>query len=236
MVQVRKSAARGTFDHGWLKTHHTFSFGRYFDRAHMGFRSLRVINEDWIAPGTGFDTHPHENMEIVSYVVSGELTHRDSMGNAKTLGRGEIQRMSAGTGIEHAEYNASDKDSVHLLQIWLLPGARDTDASYEQVRFSEDARRNRLGLIASEEGGKDGAVRIGQDVKLYTTVLDEGKRADLELTPGRHAWVQVVKGGVRVNGAALAAGDGAAVSDERRVELVGAGGSEPAEVLVFDLA
>lgn len=236
MIQVRKAAERGGFDFGWLKTWHTFSFGRYVDRRYMGFRGLRVINEDVVAPGQGFGEHPHDNMEIVTYVLSGRLAHRDSMGNVETIGPGEIQRMSAGSGLEHSEFNASKTEPVHLLQIWVLPGERDVEPSYEQVRFSEEDRRNRLGLIASKDGAREGAagVRIGADVRLYTSVLDEGKSAALELARGRHAWVQVARGAVKVNGEMLSAGDGAAISDEQKVELVG--GREGAEVLVFDLA
>jgi quercetin 2,3-dioxygenase len=216
-----------------LKTWHTFSFGRYVDRRHMGFGGLRVINEDVVAPGQGFGEHPHDNMEIVTYVLSGRLAHKDSMGNVETIGPGEVQRMSAGSGLEHSEFNASATEAVHLLQIWVMPSERDGQPSYEQKRFTEESRRNRLGLIASKEGSEE-AVRIGADVRLYTSVLDSGAKATLEMTPGRRAWVQVARGAVRVNGAALGAGDGAGVVDETRLEIVGDG--KGSEVLVFDLA
>ena len=236
MISIRRSEDRGSFDHGWLKAKHTFSFARYVDRRFMGFRDLRVINEDIVAPGRGFGEHPHDNMEILTYIISGTLAHRDSLGNVEFLRPGEVQRMSAGRGIEHAEFNPSSDEPVHLLQIWILPKEQDTEASYEQKTFSDQMRRNALVLIASPEA-VNGAVRIGQDVRLYTTVMDAGASQRLALAPGRHAWVQVVRGSIDVGGHHLKAGDGAGVSDEAMLELRAASTEgELSEAPVFDLA
>lgn len=236
MISIRRSDDRGKANFGWLNANYTFSFARYYDPRFMGFRALRVINQDIIAPGRGFGEHPHENMEILTYVISGTLAHKDSLGHVGYLKPGEVQRMSAGKGIEHSEFNPSDSEPVHLLQIWILPAETNTPASYEQKSFDEHSRRNRLALVASADG-KNGAVRIGQDVRLYTTLMDHQRRETLALAPGRHAWVQVVRGGLDVNGQTLRAGDGAAVSDEAAIDLVAnATDQETAEALIFDLA
>jgi redox-sensitive bicupin YhaK (pirin superfamily) len=232
MIRVRKASERGHFDHGWLDTHHTFSFARYYDPAHTGFRALRVINEDRVAPGRGFGTHPHEDMEIVTYVLDGALAHEDSLGTGSTIRPGELQRMTAGTGVTHSEFNPSQAEPVHLYQIWLLPEREGLEPSYEQKAFPESGRHNRLRLVASP-GGHDGSLTIRQDARLYLGTLDGGHEVSHEMPPGRHAWVQVLRGGVTLNGLALAAGDGAAVSDEASL-AVRAGG--PSEVLLFDLA
>ncbi len=234
MITVRKAAERGHFDHGWLDTWHTFSFADYHDPRHMGFRALRVINDDRVAAAQGFGTHPHRDMEIVTYVLEGALAHRDSMGNGSRILPGEVQRMSAGTGITHSEFNASQTDPVHLLQIWLLPRERGLTPSYEQKSFALDDRRNQLRLVASPDG-RDGSVTIHQDALLFASVLDDARTVERALAPGRHAWVQVARGRVTLNGGLeLAAGDGAALSDERGFTLAGRG--EQAEVRVFDLA
>lgn len=232
MLTVRHADDRGHADHGWLDSRHTFSFADYWDPAHMGFRALRVINEDRVAPGGGFPTHPHRDMEIISYVLAGALAHRDSMGTGSVIRPGEVQRMSAGTGVRHSEHNALRDQPVHFLQIWLIPDRRGHTPSYEQKVFPEAERRGRLRLVASPDGA-DGSVSIHQDVRLYGALLDGDERAELALAPGRHAWVQVARGAVEVNGVRLTAGDGAALSDEPRVTLTG---GREAEVLVFDLA
>ncbi|WP_242354520.1 MULTISPECIES: pirin family protein [unclassified Anaeromyxobacter] len=232
MITVRRSEARGHFDHGWLDTRHTFSFADYHDPGHMGFRTLRVINEDRVAPGQGFGTHGHRDMEILSYVLSGRLAHRDSMGTGSTIGPGEVQRMTAGTGVLHSEFNGSDSEPVRFLQIWILPERRGLLPGYEQKQFPEEERRGRLRLVASRDGA-DGSVTIHQDARVYAALLGAGERAVLPLEAGRHAWVQVARGTLRLGDETLAAGDGAAMSDEREVRLEGV---EAAEVLVFDLA
>jgi len=234
MITVRKAEARGHFDHGWLDTRHTFSFASYHDPAHMGFRALRVINEDRVAPGEGFGRHGHRDMEIISYVLEGALAHEDSTGGKGVLTPGEVQRMSAGTGVTHSEFNGSQDAPVHFLQIWLLPGQLGVKPSYEQKRFPEAERRGKLRLVAAPDGA-DGALRIHQDARVFAALLAGGERASLELAPGRHGWVQVARGEVEVNGVRLAAGDGAAISEEPAVQIEGKG-SEPAELLVFDLA
>ncbi|WP_242360456.1 pirin family protein [Anaeromyxobacter sp. SG17] len=232
MITIRRSEARGHFDHGWLDTRHTFSFADYHDPGHMGFRTLRVINEDRVAPGQGFGTHGHRDMEILSYVLSGRLAHRDSMGTGSTIGPGEVQRMTAGTGVLHSEFNGSDSEPVRFLQIWILPERRGLLPGYEQKQFPEEERRGRLRLVASHDGA-DGSVTIHQDARVYAALLEAGERAVLPLQAGRHAWVQVVRGTLRLGDETLAAGDGAALSDEREVGLEGV---EAAEVLVFDLS
>ena len=234
MITIRKSDDRGHFDHGWLDTRHTFSFADYHDEAHMGFRALRVVNEDRVTPGEGFGTHGHRDMEIISYVLSGALAHRDSTGGSGVLRPGEVQRMTAGTGVTHSEFNGSDREPVHFLQIWLLPDRRGHRPSYEQKAFPDAERRGRLRLVASPDGA-DGATTIHQDARVHATLLARGEAAELPLAPGRHAWVQVARGELEVNGVRLRAGDGAALSEEERVSLTGAGDGL-AEALVFDLA
>jgi len=232
MLTTRKSDDRGHFDHGWLDTRHTFSFGEYYDRHHMGFRALRVINEDVVRGGGGFGTHPHRDMEIVTYVLSGALGHKDSMGNGSTIVPDDVQRMSAGTGITHSEHNASPSEPVHLLQIWLLPAKNGGPPSYEQRAFPAGEKRGKLRLVGAPDG-REGAVTIHQDVAIYAAVLAPGERVEHTLARGRHAWMQVTRGRVRVNGEPLAAGDGAALSDEPRIELVA---DDDTELLLFDLA
>jgi len=231
MITVRKSGERGHANHGWLDSRHTFSFADYHDPAHMGFRALRVINEDRVAAGQGFDRHSHRDMEIVSYVLEGALEHKDSMGTGAVIRPGDVQRMSAGTGVTHSEYNASRKDPVHFLQIWLLPRRRGIAPSYEQKTFSQADKAGRLRLVASP-GGEDGSVTVHTDAQLYAGVFAAGQTAEHALAPGHHAWVHVVRGTARVNGAELAAGDAAALSEERTVRIEGI---DAAEVLVFDL-
>jgi hypothetical protein len=233
MITLRPSQERGHFDHGWLKTFHTFSFADYYDPKHVHFRGLRVINEDRVEPGMGFGTHPHRDMEIITYVLEGELAHKDSMGNGTPIRPGEVQRMSAGTGVLHSEYNHSDEDPVHLLQIWIMPEKRGVEPSYEQKVFSNQEKRNQLRLIASKTG-QDGSLTINADTDLYATLLDAGKSVRHELAEGRHAWVQVARGSVTANGKTLAAGDGAGLSNEATVELTAS--APDTEVLLFDLA
>ena len=231
MIKVRRSAERGHFDFGWLDTRHTFSFADYYDPRFMGFRSLRVINEDWVEPGRGFGTHGHRDMEIITYVLEGALEHRDSMGNGSVLRPGEVQRMSAGTGVLHSEFNHSRDERVHLLQIWILPEREGVKPSYEEKTFDAAEKRRRLRLVASREGS-DGSVKINQDARLYAALLEPAERVTHQLAPGRHAWLQVGRGAVELNGHTLQQGDGAAVSDEQTLTIVGA---EPAEILLFDL-
>ena len=232
MIRVRKASDRGHFHHGWLDTYHTFSFSRYYDPNQMGFRSLRVINEDWVSGGEGFGLHSHENMEIITYVLEGSIAHKDSLGIGSTLVPGELQRMSAGTGIRHSEFNASESVPLHLYQIWLLPEKQGSKPSYEQKAFPEFERKNWLRLVASPSG-EDGALTIGQDARLYLATLDPGHELTHPVAPGRHAWLQVLRGGVALNGQPLEAGDGAALSDESAVEIRSSG---TAEVLLFDLS
>ena len=232
MVQIRPGNERGHFQHGWLDTYHTFSFADYHDPRWMGFRSLRVINEDRVAPGQGFPTHPHRDMEILTYVLEGGLRHRDSMGNGEVIHPGEVQRMSAGTGVTHSEFNDSKTEPVHLLQIWIFPEKKGLAPGYEQKFFADEEKRGRLRLVASPEGS-DGSVKIHQDVRLYASLLGVGEEVTHRLAAGRAAWVQVARGSVRVNGTELQAGDGAAVSDEAAVKLAGV---KDAEALLFDLA
>jgi len=232
MITVRKSEERGHFDHGWLDTRHTFSFADYHDEEHMGFSELRVINEDRVRPGEGFGTHGHRDMEIVSWVLDGELAHKDSTGGGGVLRPGEVQRMSAGTGVRHSEFNGSRERPVHFLQIWILPDRDGHRPSYEQKTVPETARRGRLALIASPDGA-DGSTTIHQDARIYATLLGRGEQVRQPLAPGRQAWVQVARGALTVNGRALSAGDGAALIREDAVELAGQG--DLAEALVFDL-
>jgi redox-sensitive bicupin YhaK (pirin superfamily) len=232
MLTVRKSGERGHADHGWLDSRHTFSFADYYDPAHMGFRALRVINEDRVAPGQGFGRHSHRDMEIVSYVLDGGLEHKDSMGTGEVIRPGDVQRMSAGTGVTHSEFNASRKDPVHFLQIWIVPDERGIAPSYEQKTFSQAEKAGRLRLVASPDGA-DASVLLHADARLYAGVFAAGESAEHVVAPGRHAWVHVVRGRVRINGTELSAGDAAALSEERTVRIEGI---DAAEVLVFDLA
>jgi redox-sensitive bicupin YhaK (pirin superfamily) len=231
MVTIRKAADRGHVNHGWLDTYHTFSFASYRDPRHMHFRVLRVMNEDFVAPGKGFGEHPHENMEIVTYVLEGALEHRDSMGNGEVLHPGEFQRMSAGTGITHSEFNPSRDEPVHLYQIWLYPEHKGIEPSYEQKRFAEAERHNRLRLVASPDAA-DGSLRIHQDARIFLASIDPGKQIDYEPAAARHAWVQVLRGTVTLSGESLAAGDGVALSDEGGISVEA---TSPAEVMLFDL-
>jgi quercetin 2,3-dioxygenase len=232
MITIRRSADRGRSEHGWLDSRHTFSFADYYDPAQMGFRALRVINEDRVTPGKGFPTHAHRDMEIVTYVLDGALEHKDSMGNGSIIRPGDVQRMSAGTGVTHSEYNPSPAEPVHFLQIWILPERDGLPPSYEQEKFSADAKRGALRLIASR-GGDDGSVAVHQDVELFATVLERGDEVAHALQRGRHAWVQVARGAVTLDGTALRQGDGAAVSDAPSVTLRA---TETSEILLFDLA
>lgn len=232
MIQIRKANERGHFNHDWLDTYHTFSFGSYRDPEHMGFRSLRAMNEDSVQPGQGFGTHPHHDMEIVTYVLKGALEHKDSMGNGSVLRPGEFQRMTAGTGITHSEFNPSDTEFVHLYQIWLLPERKGLEPSYEQRAFSEDERRNRFRVVASRDG-RDDSLTVYQDAAIFLSSIDAGKQVTHELKTDRHAWLQVLRGAVDLNGNPLVVGDGAAVSKEP--ELVVKSDSD-SEVMLFDLA
>lgn len=232
MISVRRSEHRGLANHGWLDSKHTFSFGNYYDPAHMGFRALRVINEDKVTPGAGFPTHPHRDMEIISYVLAGAIEHKDSMGTGSVIRPGEVQRMTAGTGVTHSEFNHSKSEGLHFLQIWILPEAQRLAPGYEQKRFAEEERRGALRLIASRDG-REGSVTVHQDVSLYAALLAKGERAQHALSPGRHAWVQVARGAATLNGQPLRQGDGAACSEEGTLDLEG---TEDAELLVFDLA
>jgi redox-sensitive bicupin YhaK (pirin superfamily) len=233
MITIRPSEERGYANHGWLDTHYSFSFSDYYDPKNMGFRDLRVINEDVVSAGRGFGMHPHRDMEILTYVVDGELTHRDSMGRGATLKRHDVQRMSAGTGLMHSETNQS-KAPVHLLQIWLMPWAEGLKSTYEDRTFSAEEKANQLRLIASDDG-RDGSTKINQDASIYASLLDGGKSVELELKPDRHAWVQLISGELDVNGSTLMKGDGAAISGESALRIANKGGSI-AEFLVFDLA
>jgi quercetin 2,3-dioxygenase len=232
MIQVRKANERGHFDHGWLNTYHTFSFADYHDPRHMGFRSLRVINDDRVAPGGGFPQHGHRDMEIITVVLDGEIEHRDSMGNGAVLRPGEVQHMTAGTGILHSEFNPSRTTPLHLYQIWILPDRRGHTPRYGQKLFPEAERLNRWRLVASPDGG-DGSLPIHQDARLSVATLEPGRSLEYSLAGGRYGWLQVLRGGAKLNGTELSEGDGAAVSDEAGLRLEAAG---PAEVLLFDLA
>ena len=232
MITVRPSERRGHADHGWLDSHHTFSFADYYDPKHMGFRQLRVINDDRVAPGQGFGTHPHADMEIVSYVLSGALEHKDSMGTGSVIKPGDVQRMSAGTGVRHSEFNASKSEPVHFLQIWLMPSQRGIKPSYEQKTFPASEKQGRLRVVASPDG-RDGSVTIHTDATIYAGLFAPGESAELSLAKGRHAWIHVAKGLLKVNGRDLSAGDGMALSEEESVKIEGLG---QGEVLVFDLA
>lgn len=231
MITLRKAEDRGRFDHGWLNTSHTFSFGQYYDPNQMGFQTLRVINQDRVIPGAGFGTHAHRDMEIITYVLEGALEHKDSLGTGAVIYPGEVQRMSAGTGIRHSEFNNSKTDSVHFLQIWILPEQEGLPPSYEQRNFPLEEKRGKLRLVAARDG-REGAVTVHQDVELYASVLEPGDRVSHHLQRDRHAWVQVVQGAITLNGLPLAAGDGAAISDEDKVDVQA---NTAAEILLFDL-
>ena len=231
-LTLRRADERDRADHGWLLSFHTFSFADYYDPDHMGFRALRVINEDRVEAGQGFGAHSHRDMEIISYVLEGALQHKDSMGTSSTIRPGEVQRMSAGTGVTHSEFNASPSELVHFLQIWILPARPGGKPGYEQKAFPESERRGRWRLVASPDG-RDGSVTINQDVALYTSLSRAGEKLKYELAPGRHAWLHVARGQVELAGEKLTAGDAAAISDAGSVELTG---RDDAEVLLFDLA
>jgi redox-sensitive bicupin YhaK (pirin superfamily) len=231
MIAIRKASERGFADHGWLRTHHTFSFAGYQDPRFMGFRSLRVINDDRIAAEAGFPTHPHRDMEIISYVVEGALEHRDSLGNGSVIRPGELQRMSAGTGLTHSEFNPSDSEETRLLQIWILPARQGLDPGYEQKRFDEAERRGRLRLVASGDG-RDNSVTVHQDVAIYAALLGEGEQVRHRIDPGRGVWLQVVRGRLRLDDVELEEGDGAAVEEQATLELMG---MVDAELLLLDL-
>jgi quercetin 2,3-dioxygenase len=237
MVKIRKSDDRGYADHGWLKSYHTFSFAQYYDSQFVHFRNLRVINEDWVAAGEGFDTHPHEDMEIITYVIKGALSHKDSMGNGSTIKPGDVQRMSAGTGVTHSEFNHSKNEEVHLLQIWIFPNKKGLEPSYEQKNFSESEKRNklRLRLVASPDGS-EGSVTIHQDVTLYSSLLAPEKTIKYQFKPGRSGWLQLIKGELNLSlsdrDEKLLPGDGAIISNEKEFELTGI---KDSEFLFFDL-
>jgi len=232
MIQVRKTDERGHANHGWLDTHFTFSFADYYDPKHVHFRTLRVMNDDRVAGGGGFPMHPHRDMEIVTYVLEGALEHRDSMGNGSVIRPGDIQYMGAGTGVNHSEFNASETEPVHLYQIWMFPEKQGLTPTYGQKNFSDGEKRGKLRLLVSPDG-RDGSLRVRQDNDLYATVLGAGETVKHELKPDRHAYVQVARGSVTLNGTKLHQGDGAAISNEKTVELTGV---DNAEVLLFDLA
>jgi redox-sensitive bicupin YhaK (pirin superfamily) len=232
MLIVRKSKDRGYADHGWLKSFHSFSFAGYYDPQHMGWGNLRVINEDWIAAGKGFGTHGHRDMEIVTYVLSGMLAHKDSMGNVKTIPPGDVQRMSAGAGVQHSEFNHAPDETTHLLQIWIAPNVTGIQPSYEQKTFSDTEKQGNLRLVASRDGAQ-GSVLIHADARLYAGLFDADQTAQLTLDPARKCYVHLVRGALAVNGVALATGDAALIEDESLVTLDHA---QEAEVLVFDLS
>jgi len=232
MISIRQSKERGHFDHGWLNTYHTFSFDQYYDPRHMGFRNLRVINEDFVAGGRGFPTHGHRDMEIITYILEGALKHEDSMGNGSVIRPGDVQRMTAGTGVRHSEKNASDTERVHLLQIWILPHTVGLEPGYEQKAFTEDERRGQLRLIASEDG-RDGSVHLNQDVSLFASILPAGQEIEHTMDERRHAWIQVARGSIVVNGENAEQGDGVMVAGESQLTIRA---QEPAEVLLFDLS
>jgi len=232
MIQIRKSNDRGHADHGWLDSRFTFSFAEYFDPEHVEFRTLRVMNDDRIAGGGGFPTHPHRDMEIVTYVLEGALAHKDSMGNGSVIRPGDVQYMSAGTGVAHSEFNASDKETTHMYQIWMFPDKKNYKPVYDQKHFAEAEKRGKLRLVVSPDG-RDGSVKIRQDNELYATVLGPGETVEHELKPERYAYVQVAKGSVKLNGKKLETGDGATISAEKSLQLTGV---TDAEVLLFDLA
>jgi quercetin 2,3-dioxygenase len=233
MITVRRSAERGHFDFGWLNTYHTFSFGDYYDPQFMGFRALRVINEDRVRAGRGFPTHPHRDMEIISYVLEGALEHRDSMGNGSVIRPGEVQRMSAGTGVTHSEKNHSQSEPAHFLQIWIMPGKQGLEPSYEQKMYTDEEKRGQLRLIASPDG-RDRSVTIHQDVNVFAALLDQGQEINHRFASAeRHGWLQVARGAVAINGHEVNRSDGAGLSEEQSLKITA---REPSEILLFDLA
>ncbi len=232
MITIRKAQERGHANHGWLDSYHTFSFANYYDRNHMGFRALRVINEDQVSPGAGFGTHGHRDMEIITYVLEGALEHKDSIGNGSIIEPGDVQRMSAGTGIFHSEFNHSKTEPVHLLQIWILPETTGNSPSYEQQNFGLAKTPGKLQLVAARDG-REGALTVHQDVNLYAAVLEEGDRISHALQPQRHSWIQVARGSITLNSLPLSQGDGAAISEEADIEI---SATTDAEFLLFDLA
>ena len=231
MIKIRRSDERGHANHGWLDTYHSFSFADYYDPANMGFRDLRVINEDFIEAAQGFPTHGHRDMEIITYVIDGEMSHRDSMGNGETIRPHEVQRMTAGTGVLHSEYS-SPTERTHILQIWIMSEKRNLQPSYEQTYFAPEEKQGKLKLVASR-GGDDGSVHINQDVKLFSSLLSNGDEVSIELAAGRHAWVQLISGSIEINGERLEPGDGAAISEESSLKLEAL--SDNSEFLLFDL-
>lgn len=232
MIRVRKAEERGHFDHGWLDTYHSFSFAGYFDEKNMGFRSLRVLNDDTVAPGRGFGTHGHNDMEIITYVLDGALEHKDSTGTGSVLRPGDVQRMTAGRGVQHSEFNHSREEPLRLLQIWILPAELGLTPSYEEKRFPSEGKRGGLRLIASQDA-RDGSLAIHQDVSVYASTLAGGEAADHSFASGRHGWIQVARGTMKLNGVELNHGDGAAISDENEIRMEGVA---EAEFLLFDLA
>jgi len=231
MISVRRSDERGHFDHGWLNTYYTFSFDQYYDPRYMGYRNLRVINEDFVAAGRGFPKHGHRDMEIITYILEGALKHEDSMGNGSVIRPGDVQRMTAGTGVRHSEQNASDKEHVHLLQIWILPHTVGLEPGYEQKAFSEEERRGQLRLIASEDG-RESSVLVHQDVSLFASILSSGQEVEHTMDPLRHAWIQVARGSVEVNSQKADQGDGVVAAGESSLRIRA---QQDAEVLLFDL-
>jgi redox-sensitive bicupin YhaK (pirin superfamily) len=231
MITVRKASARGHGQHGWLDTRHSFSFNDYYDPAHMGFRVLKVINEDRVQPGKGFGTHGHRDMEIISYVLAGSLAHKDSLGNGSVLRVGEFQCMTAGTGIRHSEFNPSESEPAHFYQIWLLPQEQGLPPQYDQRAFPEPERQGKLRVVASPDG-RDESLTIHQDALVFLTSLPAGEQVLHELAQGRHAWLQILRGAAQVNGTPVAAGDGAAISDEPSLTVFA---NEPCEAMLFDL-
>jgi len=232
MLTIRQSKQRGHFDHGWLNTYHTFSFDQYYDPRYMGFRSLRVINEDFVAAGRGFPKHGHSDMEIITYILEGALKHEDSMGNGSVIRPGDVQRMTAGTGVRHSEQNDSSEQPVHLLQIWIIPSEDNLEPGYEQKAFSVDERRNQMRLIASTDG-RDGSVVVHQDVSLFASILDEGTSVKHALSQSRYGWLQVARGAVEINGERAEQGDGVVIVAESELSIQAVAASE---VLLFDLA
>ncbi len=235
MITLRPAAERGHFDHGWLNTYHTFSFADYHDPRHTHFRGLRVINEDTVQPGGGFGAHPHRDMEIITYILEGALAHKDSMGTGSTIVPGDVQRMSAGTGVLHSEFNHSRDELVHLLQIWIFPDERGLKPSYEQKTFAAEEKLNRLRLVASPDAS-DGSVILHSDARVYGSLLEPGASVTHALAQGRGAWIQVVSGAIEVNGKWLAAGDGAGIENEKLLTVTGRSESGRSEFLLFDLA
>jgi quercetin 2,3-dioxygenase len=231
MITIRGARERGHFDHGWLNTYHTFSFDQYYDPRYMGFRNLRVINEDFVAAGRGFPMHGHRDMEIITYILEGALAHEDSMGNGSVIRPGDVQRMSAGTGVRHSEKNASADERVHLLQIWILPDTLDLEPEYEQKAFSEEERRGQLRLIASADA-REGSVRVHQDISLFASILGAGETVVRTMDPNRYAWIQVARGSITVNDTNAEQGDGLIVMGESSLQIVG---NDQSELLLFDL-